>query len=244
MKAKLVLFITYLSVDNQRPGFKFLGFWIRNYSVGKTKRGKRGAEYKTFIRPHSQNISDVLLKVKKVLWQNCNVITVAERLNPIIRGWANYFSTVASKRTFSAIDSKLMVQLIKWGKRQYPTRSKAWIRKRYLIKDVKNEKSRLRFGYISKKQEVIGVYSFAETPIARHTKVAGDKSIYDNDLVYWSDRGRALGNRAFSKSILRILRSQDNKCNLCGLKFLPGDVIEIDYIVPKVSGGVNHYGNL
>lgn len=31
---------TYLSVDNQRPGFKFLGFWIRNYSVGKTKRGK------------------------------------------------------------------------------------------------------------------------------------------------------------------------------------------------------------
>jgi len=235
---------TYLSVDNQRPGFKFLGFWIRNYSVGKTKRGERGAEYKTFIRPHPQNISDVLLKVKKVLRQNRHVITVVERLNPIIRGWANYFSTVASKRTFSAIDSKLMVQLMRWGKRQYLTRSKAWIRKRYLIKDVKNEKSRLRFGYISKKQEVIGVHYFAETPIARHTKVAGDKSIYDNDLVYWSDRGRALGNRAFSKSILRILRSQDNKCNLCGLKFLPGDVIEIDHIVPKVSGGVNHYGNL
>lgn len=235
---------TYLSVDNQRPGFKFLGFWIRNYSVGKTKRGKRGAEYKTFIRPHPQNISDVLLKVKKVLRQNRNVITVVERLNPIIRGWANYFSTVASKRTFSAIDSKLMVQLMRWGKRQYPTRSKAWIRKRYLIKDVKNGKSRLRFGYISKKQEVIGVHYFAETPIARHTKVAGDKSIYDNDLVYWSDRGRALGNRAFSKSILRILRSQDNKCNLCGLKFLPGDVIEIDHIVPKVSGGANRYGNL
>jgi len=235
---------TYLSVDNQRPGFKFLGFWIRNYSVGKTKRGERGAEYKTFIRPHPQNISDVLLKVKKVLRQNRNVITVVERLNPIIRGWANYFSTVASKRTFSAIDSKLMVQLMRWGKRQYLTRSKAWIRKRYLIKDVKNEKSRLRFGYISKKQEVIGVHYFAETPIARHTKVAGDKSIYDNDLVYWSDRGRALENRAFSKSILRILRSQDNKCNLCGLKFLPGDVIEIDHIVPKVSGGVNHYGNL
>jgi len=25
---------TYIPVDNQRPGFKFLGFWIRNYSVG------------------------------------------------------------------------------------------------------------------------------------------------------------------------------------------------------------------
>ena len=32
---------TYLSTGNQGPGFKFLGFWIRNYSVGKTKRGKK-----------------------------------------------------------------------------------------------------------------------------------------------------------------------------------------------------------
>lgn len=235
---------TYLSVDNQRPGFKFLGFWIRNYPVGKTKRGKRGAEYKTFIRPHPKNISDVLRKVKEVLRQNRNVITVVERLNPIIRGWANYFSTVASKKTFSAMDSKLMMQLMRWGKRKHPTRSKAWIRNRYLFKDVKNEKSRLRFGYIGKKQEVIGIRYFAETPIVRHTKVVGDKSIYDNDLVYWSDRGRALGDRAFSKSILRILRNQDNKCNICSLQFLPGDVIEIDHIVPKASGGADHYGNL
>ena len=180
MEAKLILPHTYLSVDNQRPGFKFLGFWIRNYPVGKMKRGKRGAEYKTFIRPHPQNISDVLRKVKEVLRQNRNVITVVERLNPIIRGWANYFSTVASKRTFSAMDSKLIIQLMKWGKRKHPIRSKAWIRNRYLFKYVKNGKSRLRFGYIGKKQEVIGIQFFAETPIIRHTKVAGDKSILRN----------------------------------------------------------------
>lgn len=77
---------TYFSVNAQRPGFKFLGFWIRNYLVGKTKRGKRGKEYKTFIRPHPQNISDVLRKVKKILRENRNVITIVERLNPIIRG--------------------------------------------------------------------------------------------------------------------------------------------------------------
>lgn len=235
---------TYIPADNQRPGFKFLGFWIRNYSVGKTRRGKRGVEYKTFIRPHPQNISDVLRKIKVVLRQNRNIVTVVERLNPIIRGWANYFSTVASKRTFSAMDSKLMIQLMRWGRRKHPARSKAWIRNRYLLKDVKNDKSRLRFGYIGKKQELIGIQYFAETPIVRHTKVTGDKSIYDNDLVYWSDRGRALGNRASSKLILRILRNQDNKCNICGLKFLPGDVIEIDHIVPKTSGGADHYGNL
>ena len=46
---------------------------------------KRGAEYKTFIRPHSQNISDVLQKIKLVLRQSRDVITVVERLNPVIR---------------------------------------------------------------------------------------------------------------------------------------------------------------
>jgi RNA-directed DNA polymerase len=235
---------TYVSLNNQRPGFKFLGFWIRNYFVGKTRRGKRKAKYKTFIRPHPQNISEILRKTKLVLKQNRDVKTVVSRLNPIIRGWANYFSTVASKKTFSAIDKKLMIQLMRWGKRKHPTRSKKWIRNRYLIRDSEDSKSRLRFGYLGKKQELIGINYFAETPIVRHAKVIGDKSIYDNDLVYWSGRGRALGNRAFSKSILRILRNQNNQCKICGLKFLPGDVIEIDHIMPKKSGGSDQYDNL
>ena len=28
---------TFIKIGNQNPGFKFLGFWIRNYQVGKTK---------------------------------------------------------------------------------------------------------------------------------------------------------------------------------------------------------------
>jgi RNA-directed DNA polymerase len=235
---------TYYRIGNQNPGFKFLGFWIRNYPVGKTKRGKRGEIYKTFIRPHPQNISEVLRKIKLVLRQNSNVITVVDRLNPIIRGWANYFSTVASKRTFSAMDNKLNIQLMKWGKRKHPTRSKKWIRNKYLIRDTDKGKSRLRFGYKGKKDLLVGIYTFAETPIVRHTKVAGDKSIYDNDLIYWSQRGRVLDNRTHSKSILRLLKTQDGRCNLCGLKFMPGDVIEVDHIKPKKFGGLDTYDNL
>jgi hypothetical protein len=74
---------------------------------------------------------------------------------------------------------------MRWGKRKHPTRSKTCIRNRYLFRDVKNRKSQLRFGYFDKKQEIIGIQYFAKIPIIRHTKVAGDKSIYDNDLVYW-----------------------------------------------------------
>ena len=38
------------------------------------KWGKIGMEYKTFIRPHPQNISEVLQKSKAVLQQNRNVV--------------------------------------------------------------------------------------------------------------------------------------------------------------------------
>ena len=173
---------TFIKIEDQNLGFKFLAFQIKNYQVGK-----RGEKYKTFIRPHPQNISDVLRKIKLILKQNNNVITVVERLNSIIRGWANYFSTVESKRTFSAINSKLMIQLMKWAKRKHPTRSKKWIRNRYLIRDTKKGKSRLRFGYKGKNDKLIGIYTFAETSIVRQTKVSGGKSIYDNDLIYWSN---------------------------------------------------------
>ena len=235
---------TYLKINDSRPGFKFLGFWIRNYEVGKTKRGKRGAEYKTFIRPHPQNIADVLRKTKVILRQSQDVTTVVNRINPIIRGWANYFSTVASKRTFSAMDKILIVQLMRWCKRKHPTRSKTWCRNQYLHRDTKKGKSRLRFGYIAKGQEIIGIKYFAERSIVRHTKITGNKSIYDNDIIYWAKRGRPLGNRSKSESVIRLLQKQKNRCNMCGLMFLPGDIIEIDHIKPKKLGGSNSYENL
>lgn len=128
--------------------------------------------------------------------------------------------------------------------RKHPTRSKMWCRNKYLLRDTKNGKSRLRFGYIAKGQEIIGINYFAETPIVRHTKITGTKSIYDNDLIYWSERGRPLGNRSKSESVLRLLRNQKNRCNMCGLKFLPGDIVEIDHIKPKQFGGTDFYDNL
>jgi RNA-directed DNA polymerase len=97
---------------------------------------------------------------------------------------------------------------------------------------------------MKKRQEIIGISYFAETLIVRHNKTVSDKSIHHNDLVYWSERDKALRNSAFSKSILRILRNQNNKCKLCNLKFLPSDVIEINYIVSKALRGASHYGNL
>jgi RNA-directed DNA polymerase len=51
---------TLLTSEGKGPGFKFLGFWIRNYPVGTPEEKRRKAGYRTYIRPHPDNISRVL----------------------------------------------------------------------------------------------------------------------------------------------------------------------------------------
>ena len=51
-------------------------------------------------------------------------------------------------------------------------------------------------------------------------------------------------NLEFGEYKKRFTIVQDEVKNICGLKLLPGDVIEMDHIVPKTSGGADHYGNL
>ena len=63
-------------------------------------------------------------------------------------------------------------------------------------------------------------------------------------LFIVSQRGETLDNRVYSKSILRSLEAQDGQWNLCDLKFIPGDIIEVDHIKPKKFGGSDSYDNL
>jgi hypothetical protein len=68
-----------------------------------------------------------------------------------------------------------------------------------------------------------------------YVKVKGDKSPYDGDLVYWSSR---MGQHPeMSNREAKLLRQQKGKCTHCGLTFREGDVMEVDHIIPKSSGG-------
>lgn len=104
-------------------GFDFLGFNIRQYpcsdkqsgSVGETE-GKRG--YKTLIKPSKEAIQKHLRKIDDLLERNhtSSQEQVINALNPLIREWAAYYSTVTSKETFNKIDSIIFHKLLGWAK--------------------------------------------------------------------------------------------------------------------------------
>ena len=99
--------------EGNKPGFDFLGFNIRQYEVKTTKQG-----FKTLIKPSSKSIKTHYRKLADI----CNTHKAAPtkaliaKLNPVIRGWSNYFSTVVSKVTFSKLDHLIWKRLWRWAR--------------------------------------------------------------------------------------------------------------------------------
>ncbi len=102
-------------------GFNFLGFHIRQFS---------GSCY-TF--PEKGKVLALLQRLRNWLknHKHTSQETVIEYLNPILRGFGNYYKHSASKRVFSYIDDQIWRMLWRWCKRRHPGKGKKWIARKY-----------------------------------------------------------------------------------------------------------------
>jgi RNA-directed DNA polymerase len=134
-------------------------------------------------------------------------------LNPILRGWGNYFSTAVSKDIFGKMDHLIFKKLWAWARRRHPHKGRQWVANKYWLLRTRG----WTFGIDGE----ITLHKLAEIPIRRHIKVQGHRSPYDGDVVYWSTRARALPGMPLS--LVRLLQAQQGCCPTCGLFFKPGD---------------------
>ncbi len=233
------------SDTNSQEGFDFLGFNVRQYDVGKTHSGKSSngklLGYKTLIKPSAKAI-------KRHYEEICGIIDAHKTatqeelikcLNPVIRGWANYYSIVVSKETFSQIDHLVYLRLRAWAKRRHPNKSRGWVTKRYWNTIggnswVFSSKTEGKFSSILLRHD--------STEIVRHVKVKGNISPFDGNLIYWSKRKGT--NPLLPTRVSKLLKQQKGKCAHCGLYFMEDSVMEVDHIIPKSKGGKDVYENL
>ncbi|HEY9707995.1 MAG TPA: group II intron reverse transcriptase/maturase [Oculatellaceae cyanobacterium] len=219
-------------------GFDFLGFNIRQYRVAEEYSAKNfkgeAVGFKTLIKPSKEAIKRHVVKVGKIIDAHKSVPQkgLIHHLNPVIRGWANYYSTVVSKETFSEIDHIVYQQLLAWAKRTYPgTPVKGIVKKCWQTVG----KNHWVFATKEGKEITARLLKHAETPIVRHEKVKGEASPYDGNLVYWSTRRK--NHPECPKKIAELLRKQKGKCNWCGLHFREDDLLETDHILSTSQGG-------
>jgi len=209
-------------------GFDFLGFTVRQFPKGKTKTGKdthgRPLGFKTLIKPSKEAIKRHTTETKKRIrkLRGATQEALIRELNPIIRGWANYYRTVVSKEAYTECDNTLYYQLIQWAQWRHPRKSQGWVIRKYWHRDG-NQK----WVFTTPEKVTIRLHSTTKV-IHPYEKVKGSTSPYDGNLLYWAQRLKS--HPMMRGKLARLLQKQQGKCRWCELTFRDGDLIEIDHI--------------
>jgi len=217
-------------------GLDFLGFTIRQYRVGKYHTGKdsvgKPLGFKNLIKPSKEKVVLHQKRLAKIVRRHRAIPQEAllKQLNPIIRGWCNYYRTAASKKTFSKVDHLLFGSLLSWARRRHRGQGLREIVRKYW------QRPGWTFGTTKGKK----LLKHDSTRIVRHVKVRGEKSPFDGDWMYWVSRQ---GNYpGISLWMGLMLKRQQGRCVHCGLFFKPGDRIEVHHCDQDRSN--NRRGNL
>ena len=226
-------------------GFDFLGFHIQHYNAGKYKSGKSSKRkplgHKLIIKPSKESIKKHLTKIEDVIDKHRASKTekVIGMLNPIIRGWSNYFRGAISSETFKLLDHLTYLKLRRWANRRHPNKGKKWVKDKYW-KSI--EKRNWVFSETYENEITCTLINHSDTKIVRHVKVRGAKSPYDGDFIYWSQRLSTYPE--ISTRVRTLLKRQKGECILCKLSFTSQDILEVDHIKPRSQGGNDTYKNL
>ncbi len=122
-----------LSADKTRivhidEGFDFLGFRIQRHQ-------KRGTVKRfVYTYPSKKALASIKAKVRSMTRgatdQSLDVLL--HRLNPVLRGWTNYFQHGVSKTTFSYLRAFTWTRVICWLRHKHRRANWKWLRRHYL----------------------------------------------------------------------------------------------------------------
>jgi len=145
--------------------------------------------------------------------RGANAAAVIKRLNPIIRGWSAYYRTVVSSEAFAKLDNYLWILTYKWATHSHSNKSRRWVVRRYFGMFNRFRRDRWVFG---DRDSGAYLFKFAWTKIVRHQMVPGTASPDDPDLAtYWAKRRQRSAPPVGGVS-LRLLKTQQGRCSLCG----------------------------
>ena len=225
-------------ITSMDEGFDFLGFNHRHY------------DGKLLIKPSKKKVLDFCNRIGTEIkaLNGVEQEVVIKKLNPILRGFANYYKGVVSKETFSYISSRVWQYLWQWAKRRHPNKNTKWTRKRY-FKTINGNKWTFATTTSDRQgdSKVFYLYQIAYTSIERHVKVKGNASPDDPSLKeYWEKRHQKYGKSYWERNSrnYNIAENQKWKCPTCGQPLFNGEEIDTHHIVPVAKGGDNSVENL
>ncbi len=221
-----------------QEGFDFLGF---NARVVPTQLNRSG--WKILIKPSAKSVQKVKDRLKKewACLQGRSAAAVIQQLNPIIRGWANYFRHQVAARTFKQLDDFMLHKEIRYAKRAHPNKPKAWWKARYFGQLEPDTQFQWVFG---DPQTGYRLLRFARFTIIRHVMVKGTNSPDDPKLrAYWLERERRKNWELPGHTQRHLALRQQGRCPLCGESLFNDEPTEQHHLTAKSVGGPDTLNN-
>ncbi len=157
-------------VTHINEGFDFLGMNIRKYKS------------KLIIKPAKSSIKRFLADIRRIIKINATtkMEDLIRQLNPKVRGWANYYRHVCSKRIFNYVDNAIFWALWRWCKRRHPKKGVRWIKDKYFHKDkLRNWVFSAKIQDKDGNKSYLNLIKAADTPIRRHVKIRAEVTPYN-----------------------------------------------------------------
>ena len=219
-------------------GFDFLGFNIRKHKNGTVK--------KLLTIPSKANVEEVINNLRRTFdfayEHGCRIDTLLNLVNPIIRGWANYYRHFVAKRAFRRISNKVWGMTARFIRRKYPN-------------TIKSKWSELFFTSVNGDRWILHdrntgatLIKMATIPITRYIKVRSVKRVYDSKATeYWDKREISkTRNKIYQAPIMeKLFKSQKGRCAYCKQIFDEDlSATHKHHLRPRSEGGDWKLGNL
>jgi len=219
-------------------GVNFLGFHIRQF------------EGRCYTLPQKEKVLSFLADIRAWLRSNVGAKpeAVIHTLNPLLRGWGNYYKHGVSKRMFNYVDHHVWKMLWGWARKRHPNKGKYWIAEKYFmpihgVRWTFNTTVKTRRG----RKKPITLVRLTDIPIERHIKVTGTASPDDPTLdAYWAKRQTRYGKTYWGKSskLRYVAENQNWHCPLCGEHLFNGEELHTHHKIPVEQGGTDRTENL
>lgn len=211
-------------VTHIEKGFDFLGKNVRKY------------DGKMIIKPSKKNILAFLSEVRGIIKGNkaTKQEWIINKLNPVIRGWAEFHKHDVAKETFHKVDHEIWKCLWQWAKRRHPRKGNRWIKGRYFSQKGTRD---WVFSCNNGKTELMKTSSVA---IRRHVKIRGEANPFDPEWEeYFENRlGSKMQNSlAGRQKLLALWRSQKGICPICNQKISKETGWENHHVIWRSMGG-------
>jgi RNA-directed DNA polymerase len=216
-------------------GFDFLGWNFRKYSG------------KMLIKPSQKNAKAFYGKVRDIIESSLSIPKelLIHKLNPVLRGWAEYHKGVVAKAAFSKLDLQIYWRLMRWGLRRHPRKSSKWVlnhhwqelgTRQVFASTMLNRKG---------EQMPLVLYRLADTKIVRHLKIKGQYNPFDPEWVLYGEKlhvGR-MSQEIWNAQRLKLWMHQGGLCALCEQLLDSANASDDHHLVYRRHGGSEALAN-